>query len=480
MKETRSLVVRNVAGCLRAQVEAKPHIPATLICVDCIKPRLAERVIDSCLELATFDDVKLLTNDTTRKHAVKIEPFTGVEGYSNFMIRHLAKYVRTPHALVVQWDGYMLNPDAWRDEFLRFDYIGSPWNNFRMLGGNGGFTLRSKRLLDTLANHPFGDSPHPEDNYICQRHGQELQAMGIKFCSPEFSKWFSYEGRSWQNNDWVSHHEEWNGQFGFHSFLTKLPREVDRPLIYHHSGDLGDVIYSLPVIKSLGEGVLWLSSDTHYPYPARPHGLAEEDWVHNIAALLNQQDYIWKALYTPTMPYSIDHDLNSFRKFYARPGPENYRSIFRLHLDAFKTDYPEDQPWLTVQDPIEIPGKPIVVNRTQRYHNDKVSIWPVLKAHEGQFVFIGSEPEYREFKAYCLPMQNIPWHPTPTLLDAARVIAGCKVFIGNQSAPMAIAIGLGKNIVQEVWASNPNCRFKRGNILYAQNQLPTIPKEWLK
>lgn len=480
MKETRQLVRHQVGGCLHVSVEVKPHIPVTLICVDTVKPRIAERAMQSCLDQATFDDVKLLTNDLSRKHAVAIPPINGVEGYSNFMIRELNKYVNTSHCLVVQWDGYVLNANAWRDEFLKFDYIGSPWQNFQMLGGNGGFTLRSKKLLQILANHPFGDNPHPEDNYICQRHGQELQTMGVKFCGPEFSGWFSYEGRVWDNNNWVSHHQEWNGQFGFHSFLTKLPMEVDRPLVYHHSGDWGDVIYSLATIKAMGEGVLWLSPDIRYPYPVPPHNVADDGWVHNIAGLINEQEYIWKVLHTPRMPYSVDYDLNAFRKFYARPGPENYRSIFQLHLDAFKASYPEEKPWLTVKDPIEIPGKPIVVNRTQRYHNDHVSIWPTLKEYEGKFVFIGSEPEYHLFQNYCLPMKDIPWYPTKNLLEVARVIAGCKAYIGNQSAPMAIAIGLGKNIVQEVWPGNANCLFKRRNILYVRNNAIQMPKEWIR
>lgn len=480
MKETRELVKHQIGGCLHVSVQSKPHIPVTLICVDTVKPKLAERVIESCLELATFDDVKLLTNDTSLKHSVKIDTLQGIEGYSNFMIRELGKYVSTSHCLVVQWDGYMLNPAGWRSEFLKYGYLGSPWQNFTMRGGNGGFSLRSKRLLDILATRPFGDAPHPEDNYICYRHADELEALGIKFCSKEFSNWFSYEGRMWTGGDWVSHPQPWQGQFGFHSFLTKLPMEVDRPLIYHHTGDYGDIIYSLPVIKTLGEGVLWLSPDCKYPFPAPPHGKASYEWANNICGLLNLQDYIWKAQFTPSWPHSCDFDLNAFRNSYSKPSPANFRSIFRLHLDEFKTDYPEDQPWLKVDYPVEIPGRPIVVNRTQRYHNDLNSMWPVLKPYEDQCVFIGSYEEYHAFRSYIYPMTNIPHYPTPTLLDAARVIAGCKVFVGNQSCPMAIAIGLGKNIIQESWPSNNNCIFKRPNIRYLRKYAVEMPKEWLK
>ncbi len=44
------------------------------------------------------------------------------------MIKRINSYVATPFALVIQYDGFILNPDAWRDEFLDYDYIGAPWN----------------------------------------------------------------------------------------------------------------------------------------------------------------------------------------------------------------------------------------------------------------------------------------------------------------------------------------------------------------
>ena len=76
------------------------------------------------------------------------------------------EYVDTPFALVCQHDGFILNKNAWNDEWLKNDYIGchsncwSGWGENGQ-GGNGGFSLRSKRLME------FGSKnikiPHPED-----------------------------------------------------------------------------------------------------------------------------------------------------------------------------------------------------------------------------------------------------------------------------------------------------------------------------
>ena len=55
--------------------------------------------------------------------------------------------------LLIQWDGYVVNPEAWDPAFLGCDYLGAKWywHDDGMRVGNGGFSLRSRRLLDALA-----------------------------------------------------------------------------------------------------------------------------------------------------------------------------------------------------------------------------------------------------------------------------------------------------------------------------------------
>ena len=47
--------------------------------------------------------------------------------YSKRMLRDLCQYVQSEFVLVIQWDGYVLNPDVWDDGFLEYDYIGACW-----------------------------------------------------------------------------------------------------------------------------------------------------------------------------------------------------------------------------------------------------------------------------------------------------------------------------------------------------------------
>jgi hypothetical protein len=134
------------------------------------------------------------------------------EAYSKFILKELYKYIDTDYALIIQHDGYVKNAEAWSDEFLKYDYIGAPWwykdgHNV----GNGGFSLRSKKLLKATAEL-FSDLPinllHPEDHVICRTYRKIFEQGGIKFAPEELAAKFSFEGYNQPG--------QWSGQFGFH------------------------------------------------------------------------------------------------------------------------------------------------------------------------------------------------------------------------------------------------------------------------
>ncbi len=459
--------------------EDRPHIPVTLIAIDTgPKAKLTERALIECEKVATYDEIKLLTSNVALKHAIKIEPFDGLSGYSEFVIRRLEKFVDTSHALLVQWDGYVLNPKSWLPQFLSSDYIGAPWHG--NIVGNGGFSLRSKKLLKATAR--FTDPAHPEDNFICRKHRQELERDGIKFAPADLARQFAIEAASYavKDNTWTSDGRGWNGQFGYHSQLTPLNGIKNRPLVYHHSGDAGDIIYALAATKAMGGGVMYVSPDCRYPYPLVPNmtrGMNNE-MIDKLSPLLRHQDYIWDCRFTNSMPHSTDIDFNAFRDFYRTHRPENFFSLFRLQLLACGVEYPEDEPWLVVDDSIVTPDRPIIVNRTARFHNDLFPWGRLLAQHGHRIAFVGLRDEYETF-CKIQPSIKIPWFQTPNFLDLAKVISGSKVFIGNQSSALAIALGLGKNVIVEEWRANPNCRLKRENAIYVKNDTFAIPPNWL-
>ena len=93
----------------------------------------------------------------------QIAPLASREDYSRFVLHNLADHIDTDHVLVVQWDGFVRDGRCWQDEFLAYDYIGAVWPQFEddWKVGNGGFSLRSKKLLE--ATRLIRDGAEAED-----------------------------------------------------------------------------------------------------------------------------------------------------------------------------------------------------------------------------------------------------------------------------------------------------------------------------
>lgn len=158
--------------------------------------------------------------------AVKLftdRPMYSKSDYSLFIMRELYKHIETSHMLIIQADGFVLNAESWKDEWLQYDYIGASWCYTDGIGsvGNGGFSLRSKRLMEIVATDkniiPLA-SPHNEileDHCICRIYRKYLEdEYRIKFAPVEVADRFSIEayGRTMRGAN------KYSGQFGFHSF----------------------------------------------------------------------------------------------------------------------------------------------------------------------------------------------------------------------------------------------------------------------
>ncbi|MEO7912352.1 MAG: DUF5672 family protein [Roseiflexaceae bacterium] len=191
----------------------------TLIGVDCVDVERLLYAAEICQRSIRFGNVRILTS-LPHQHPsiIPIAAITSRDAYSSFVVKQLNSYVDTPFALIIQYDGFILNPDAWRDEYLDYDYIGAPWwEEQEYIVGNGGFSLRSKRLLaltqqDEAILDPtkLDPSDAPEDWYICVLIRPYLEERGIRFAPAELAKQFAFEGGD--EHFGVT----WTNQFGFH------------------------------------------------------------------------------------------------------------------------------------------------------------------------------------------------------------------------------------------------------------------------
>jgi hypothetical protein len=207
----------------------------TVFCIDDIAPSKAANVLDSISDGIDFAEVKLFSSSDDPRVTDRLDkPINNLYDYSVFTINELKDSINTEFAMCVQRDGYPVNVSAWTDKFLNFDYIGAPWfwvpaylrDKTCPTGrcvGNGGFSIRSKKVMEAAAKYDFcgrwkalreKDTTSPdkdllnEDVFICREIADELESEGVKFAPVELAAFFSVENMMY------------TGQFGFHGFNT--------------------------------------------------------------------------------------------------------------------------------------------------------------------------------------------------------------------------------------------------------------------
>lgn len=248
--------------------------------------------------------------------------------------------------------------------------------------------------------------------------------------------------------------------------------------VFRHAGDLGDIVYSLPVVRHMGGGVLYIEAA---PYTRQK--LTRDKWC-GIDRLLAEQPYISGV--TDHRPSGVTVNLNDFRQIMFSELRVNKAAIgvslqsWMLRAHRIPTTA-ADEPWLQVAPPADFnpASVRVVINRTGPgrdpkfvYHNPEFPWRKVLDTYGDACCFIGSEHEWRSF---CGTFGPVPWCSTPSLYEAAQVIAACDLFIGNQSVCHAIAEAMKKRIVLEVWPSGPNCLFHRPGVVHGWDHRVELP-----
>lgn len=139
----------------------------TCMIIDCLNTDRSIKVLEHCKTKADFGAVKLLTSiPTDYEHAVKIIPLNSLIAYSIFMLTSVHKFIDTDHVLIVQRDGFILNPESFDPAWLELDYIGPIFMQYDKVG-SGGFSLRSKKLMyETSITYPIWDGTQKEADRI--------------------------------------------------------------------------------------------------------------------------------------------------------------------------------------------------------------------------------------------------------------------------------------------------------------------------
>jgi hypothetical protein len=235
-----------------------------------------------------------------------------------------------------------------------------------------------------------------------------------------------------------------------------------------HAGTYGDTVYAMNVIKLLGGGDLYLELNGMDKIAQKMWGGGDagdhrgryrQQDIDFIMPLIESQSYINKAKVWNNE--TVDYDLRDQYKQWARRDgkvenwagnqTECYALTCGLDIHEHRKPLLIDS-WLDYVEPIRIPGKPIIVNRTRRHirreafgmtsTNDQMTHWIEEESFCDMATFVGTESEHAIFcdQYKC----NIDYRPVSDMLEMARLIQGCEQFVGNQSMALSVAIGLGK------------------------------------
>lgn len=235
---------------------------------------------------------------------------------------------------------------------------------------------------------------------------------------------------------------------------------------FYHSGDLGDIIYSLPTVKALGGGVLHLGNK-HTIANNKPEKLITSEIVQNFKSFLSQQNYIKDVVFTDNENIKIDYNLNKFRTFFVDWGNKKYNveeaaklrqtNLVELTQKEFNLSgnlYLDK--WLSCDEKVDT--LPIVVNRTSRYNNSLFPWRQIIEFIGDKIMFVGHENEYNNF---INKFGKVEYKKALNFNELFKIINSCNLFIGNQSFCYSLAEGLKKSCIQETDTYMNNCMYFR-------------------
>jgi hypothetical protein len=187
----------------------------TILSVNTRDPELSIKAIERSCKYIKFNKAVIFTHQKIEHEYIEtivIPKINTLQEYSYFCVKELNKYIDAEFCLFVQPDGFVTNPLMWTDEFLNYDYIGAPWDillsrqalyncghfiedlsRVPIIVGNGGFSLRSKKIMTEYSVLDYPNTVIPEDNFICVLNRGPLKNKGIKFAPVNIAKRFSLE-----------------------------------------------------------------------------------------------------------------------------------------------------------------------------------------------------------------------------------------------------------------------------------------------
>ena len=239
--------------------------------------------------------------------------------------------------------------------------------------------------------------------------------------------------------------------FGTREDAFSFGRPEGRPT-FKHSGNAGDLIYALPMIKELAgsQGAslrLALNVPISNKHLRHPLGnvMLNQGSFDLLAGLLAAQDYLQEVRVHEGE--AVDFDLDVIRR---APLPHDRLGISHWYGYFLGLAPDLSRPWLSVEPDVSTRDT-VLLARSGRYRNTHLDFRFLDSVPD--LAFVGLPEEYEDMRRQ---LPNLRWLPVADFHELARLIAGCRLFIGNQSFPFSLAEGLKVPRVLELYPLSPN------------------------
>jgi hypothetical protein len=231
-------------------------------------------------------------------------------------------------------------------------------------------------------------------------------------------------------------------------------------------GRLGDFIHSLYVAKNICKirnekaNIFLQDSGDVWTYGINTA-------YADLKPLMARQSYVERFEIAPTDLNQPLINLNDWRSTVSKVHAETgtYSQCWSEVLSNVY-EFPIAKPYSWMDADLNIQAKDkICVHRSVRHHNGSFPWHSILKKINHDVIFVTSKHE--EWESFPCKYSNLTPHFVSTIDEMASTINSCKLFIGNQSAPFAIASALDVPRLVEL-DSDPS-RFYMDEVKYSDN-----------
>lgn len=376
-----------------------------------------------------FGACVLVTNIDIQASGINVINVGGLgswQEYNRFIVKELYKYFSTEYCLICQWDSWVLDANCWLDDYFDYDILGAPGlytdgrNNY-----NGGVSLRSRRFQEVIAKDKIIDITAPEDEILCRLYRYYLEkTYHFKYPNDDIASKFAFEL-----------HPPLQPTFAFHAFHHEPYKET---IVIKRSGALGDCVMLEPLLHYYHIKGYKVVLDTHpefykiyfqhyfpvYPRYSLPKEAKFTEINLDMSYEINPKQAVLQSYYD--IAGIRDGEIRNARlNIAAGDGQKLFNKYAVIHIDSTGMPYRD-------------------------IHGIEWSGVVKYLESNGYTVFqIGRRVE-QEMATY-LNTMNIEF--------MMFVLKGADLFIGGDSGPAQVAVGLGVPSIIFFGSVNPEYRY---------------------